>query len=85
MSEAKQYKATLVRGGIYVLGDRAFSRGVGQIIDQATKETLERDAVDAVTVGLAGDEDGQSNELRQKFTFEAVPTGAAASTPVARR
>ena len=57
-----RYKATLVRGQVYYLGNTIFTVGTPKEVDQVTKETLERDAIDMIKVE-------RNLKPIQKFTF----------------
>lgn len=66
---SKKYKATLVRGETYVLGNKTWLRGQSHPIDANTKRHLEQSAVDRLTTTGP---DGKEVSLRQKFKFEVI-------------
>jgi hypothetical protein len=77
--------ATLVRGNVYLLGDKMFEAGIPQEVTAEEKAILERDAFDPISV------EGETLH-RAKFTFAAsdaaedaeIVSGEAQSRPRTR-
>jgi hypothetical protein len=70
------WSATLKVGNVYVLGNTFFYKDVPVTIDDATKATLETDAVDPATVQVGED---ITTEMRPKFVFTPAPTARSRS------
>lgn len=76
---AQEWLATLTRGRIYILPHLTFESGVEVRIDDATKNYLEKNAFDIVSV------EGEAEfQERQKFTFAVAPPKKA-EVPARRR
>lgn len=69
LSQTAKLFATLVRGNVYILGEKIFETGVPVEVTAAEKATLEADAVDYLTVE-------EEEVARAKFTFtDGLPAG----------
>lgn len=72
---SKQYKATLVRGESYMLGNKKFARGIPVTVSEEEKKKLQTNAVLRYTVQGA---DGKEVDIKQQFKFEEIKGAAAA-------
>lgn len=71
---SKKYKATLVRGETYILGNKTWNRSIPALrshtVDAATMKHLKASAVDRYTLNGP---DGKEVDIKCKFKFEEVP------------
>lgn len=91
----KPWIATLIRGRSYVLGTTNplhFTRGVDTPVDEATKQRLQRKAIQQVKTGTQDDYGDDEYEERCKFSFRKAGDPAPKSSgpgqrtrPAARR
>ena len=92
MSEAK-YSATLIRGGVHVIANRAggddftFERGIPVVVDDRLREILEA-AVDEVVGGRDPETDEVEVLEKEKFSIEdysgSLPIGAVIGSSTSR-
>ena len=72
-----RYRAKLIRGSVYYLESQVFQYNVPKEVDQATKETLDRDAFDLIKI--------EHNMRKEpKFTFELIDPSKPEAKPEAR-
>lgn len=72
-ASTEQWEATLVNGNSYTFGGTKYEKGVTKTVDNATKEALEKRAVDDRIMDGEFDEEGTAvTEPRQKFKFNRV-------------
>lgn len=64
-----EYEATLVKGRCYFLGSRRFNQNEPQRVTEETKEYLEANAVDPVTIERP---EGKEVLSQSKFEFVAI-------------
>lgn len=68
------YTAKLVNGQTYVLKNRKFVKGEEQVVDQETKDLLERDAVIVLTVSGDGEPTAMN---KSQFVFKEIAPAKA--------
>lgn len=67
--DVKTYKATLVRGNTYYLGNQRFDKGKPVNVTTAQKEHLDEHAVDVLTLKS---NEGAEAVYKEKFEFEPL-------------
>lgn len=74
------YKATLKRGAVYYLRDRAFLRDEEQSINDADYKHLKANAIDRITIPAQNEDERPEEQLRQKFQFVKIAATGDAPT-----